>query len=85
MSRVCVRCGRQGHRSHACPWPASYKEAKKARADMPKIKAPPNLGFSDGDVITIAGYKRMPDGSVVTDCERGEESLWRIDMNWESR
>lgn len=42
--------------------------------DIPK----PIVGIENGDLVTIAGLKMLKNGDVITNCERGQETTFRV-------
>jgi len=47
------------------------------RPEFYEVEVPSDLGINDGDKITIRGYKRLKSGDFVTDCDPGEETIFK--------
>lgn len=57
---------------------AKHKKDKTKPVTM--FGLPESTGLKNGDVFTIAGYKKLKNGNLIKDCKPGEETMFTAEI-----
>jgi uncharacterized Zn finger protein len=47
------------------------------RPEFYEVEVPFETEIKDGDLFTVAGHKRLINGVLITDCDPGEETIFK--------
>lgn len=51
------------------------------RPEFLEVNVPPEAGIPDGDKFTISGHRREKDGTIITNCAPGTETVFTARVN----